>query len=152
MEAKTLVFYNGPPIVRPSRTFCDLSIEWIRSRFETTVKQDEQHFSVGIDVTIDGATGNPTKDKCTAALESALVTAYAEAFPDSDVHLLSVHFDNVTPDFVASDLGTMGKYTYIGSGVNASRRCKPMFLSFSSKHELLTAVGTTDEMEAKQDA
>jgi Uri superfamily endonuclease len=149
MEAKTLSILQRSTDCKAFANISDLSIEWIRSRLETTVKQDEQHFSVGIDVTIDGATRNPTEDECTAALESGLVTAYAEAYPDSDVHLQSVHFDNVTPDFVASNLGTMGKYTYIGSGDNTCRRCKPMFLSFSSKHELLTAVGTTDKMEAK---
>lgn len=43
----------------------------------------------------------------------------------------------------------MGKYTYVGSGDNTCRRCKPVLsASYLSKEALLEAVGTSDAFEA----
>jgi hypothetical protein len=85
------------------------------------------------------------------AVESVVVSAYAATYPDSDVHLNSVNFDDVKPNFALKKLRvtSMGKYTYIGSGDNTCRRCKPVLsASYFSKEALLEAVGTSDAFEA----
>ena len=127
----------------------DVKVEWIRSGLELDVSgaPKEQHFDVGLDVTIDGATGNPSDPKCIAAVESVVLSAYAAAYPNDDEQLDSIHFNDVHPDYLSTGLGTMGSYTYGGSGDVRCRRCKPLSASFVSKEALLQAVGTTDAFE-----
>jgi hypothetical protein len=110
---------------------------------------DEQHFTVGITLSVDGVIGDPNNPKCTEAIESTFKAAYDATYPDSDVTLESVTFTKVTPGFMNMlRLGTSGSYTYNGSGDNSCKRCNPaLSATFSSKQDLLKAVGTTDAFE-----
>jgi hypothetical protein len=153
MEARTLSILQASTDCPAFKKLTDLSIEWVRSGLEldVSVAQKEQHFSVGIDVTVDGAIGNPSGAQCIKAVESVVVSAYAAAYPDSDADLNTVHFDDVKPNFALKNLRvtTVGKYTYIGSGDNTCHRCKPVLsASYLSKEALLEVVGTSDAFEA----
>jgi len=150
------------------KTITDVNVEWIRdtNRMENlhlaygepvehyaVVKADEQHFTVGLKVGVEGIVGNPNNAKCTSAIQDTFVAAYASAYPNSDVHVNSVTFTSVTPSSIMTKMlrvATQGYYSYAGSADNSCRRCNPaLSATFFGKDELLEAVGTTDAFEAK---
>lgn len=85
----------------------------------STVYSQEQHFTVGLKVTVVGASGDPNDAKCTHLLEKKMVEAYAATYPNQDTHLDSVHFDKVSPtmfEYNGVKVGTAGNWGYMGSG------------------------------------
>jgi hypothetical protein len=81
----------------------------------------DQHFTVGIQVGIDGASGDPNDAKCTHVLETTMVDAYAAVYPGQDTHLDAVHFDKVSPGIMLG-VGTTGRWDYYGDGTSCLDR------------------------------
>lgn len=115
------------------KTITDVSVEWLRGgagdsfnlieyyrakEFNAKLlKDDTQHFTVGLEVDVVGASGDPNDAACTHELEDMVVKAYAAAYPDNDVHLDAVHFNKVDPHATGNlRVSTSGNWGYMGSG------------------------------------